>query len=77
MADFMLSARTMNFDGLRSSWVRKVTMLILANSGRKIAKKPGGEQEGFGLPLSERVIWTEIAMNFKKVKREEDSLSCF
>jgi hypothetical protein len=26
MADFILSARTMNFDGLRSSWVRKLTM---------------------------------------------------
>jgi len=26
MADFILSARTMNFDGLWSSWVRKLTM---------------------------------------------------
>ena len=25
IADFVLSARTMNFDGRRSSWVRKLT----------------------------------------------------
>jgi hypothetical protein len=39
MADFMLSARTMNFDGRRSSWMRKLTIYTLATAGAKIAKK--------------------------------------
>ena len=41
MADFILSARTMNFDGLRSSWVRKLTMYTLATAGAKITRKAG------------------------------------
>ena len=35
IADFILSARTMNFDGLRSSRVRKLTMYTLATAGGK------------------------------------------
>jgi hypothetical protein len=41
MADRILSARTINFDGRRSSWVRKLTMYTLATTGRKIAGNPG------------------------------------
>jgi hypothetical protein len=47
MADFMLSARTMNFDGQRSSWMRKLTIYTLATAGAKIAKKLG-QSEGVG-----------------------------
>jgi hypothetical protein len=47
MAARILSARTMNFDGLRSSWVRKLTMYTLATGGRKIAEKLG-EGKGVG-----------------------------
>ena len=45
MADLMLSARTINFDGRRSSWERKVTTYTLATAGGKY-EKPRGEQEG-------------------------------
>jgi hypothetical protein len=41
------SARTMNFDGRLSSWVRKLTMYTLATAGAKIAKKPG-QSKGVG-----------------------------
>jgi hypothetical protein len=32
MAALIFSAKTMNFDGLRSSWVRNLTMLNFATS---------------------------------------------
>ena len=41
-----MSARTMNFDGPRSSRVRKLTMYTLATAGVKIARKLGESKEG-------------------------------
>jgi hypothetical protein len=41
MADRILSPRTINFDGRRSSWVRKLTMYTLATAGAKITRKAG------------------------------------
>ena len=32
MADFMVSASTINFEGRRSSWMRKLTMYVLATA---------------------------------------------
>jgi hypothetical protein len=42
MADFILSAGTMNFDGLRSSWVRKLTMFHKTKS-REYSSYEGGK----------------------------------
>ena len=39
MADFMLFARTMNFDGLSSLWLRNVTSYVFATAGGKIATR--------------------------------------
>src|SRR5215471_4683988 len=47
MADFILSATTINFDGLSSLWLRNVTTYVLATAGAKIAKKRG-ESKGVG-----------------------------
>ena len=54
MADFILSARTMNFDGLSSLWLRNVTTYVLATAGAKNSEKPRTGQEGraFGCPAS-------------------------
>jgi hypothetical protein len=38
MADFILPATAMNFDGLSSLWLRKVTTYVLATAGGKIAR---------------------------------------
>jgi hypothetical protein len=46
MADFILSARTMNLDGLRSSWVRKLAIYTLATAGRKLSRKQGESKRG-------------------------------
>ena len=51
MADFILSAKTMNLDGRRSSWLRKLTMYTLATAGRKIARKRGESKGGVGSGL--------------------------
>src|SRR5215831_4092150 len=48
MADFILSARTMNLDGLSSLWLRNVTTYVLATAGAKIAKKQGESKGGYG-----------------------------
>jgi hypothetical protein len=40
MADFVLSARTINFDG------RRLTMYTLATTGHKIAGNPGENKRG-------------------------------
>jgi hypothetical protein len=40
MADFILSARTINFDG------RRLTMYTLATTGHKIAGNPGENKRG-------------------------------
>ena len=42
----MLSARTINLDGRRSSWVRKLTMYTLATAGAKIARNAGKSKRG-------------------------------
>jgi hypothetical protein len=42
----MLSARTINLDGPRASWVRKVAMYTLAKAGAKMAKKLGRSKVG-------------------------------
>jgi hypothetical protein len=42
----MLSARTINLDGPRASWVRKVAMYTLAKAGAKMAKKLGRSKGG-------------------------------
>ena len=46
MADFILSARTMNLDGLRSSLGAETYDVDLSHSGRKIARKPGESKGG-------------------------------
>src|SRR5262245_62775996 len=52
-----------------------VNLVNLSHSGRKIAKKAGKEQGGFGLPLSERVsIWIEIEMTSKSEARRGQSV---
>ena len=63
MADFMLSARTMNVDGRRSSWVRN--RLCTPWPQRAVySEKPKGAQEGRELhkiePLSLMVMRTEL-----------------
>ena len=50
IADFILSARTMNFDGRRSSLLRKVTTYVLASCQRSTTKK-GGPSEATPLAL--------------------------
>ena len=44
MADFILSASTMNFDGRRSSRVRKLTVNLGSQSGREDSEKTGGDR---------------------------------
>jgi hypothetical protein len=49
MADFILSVKTINLDGRRSSGVRKLTVYTLATAGRKLSRKKGrtrGEKRG-------------------------------
>jgi hypothetical protein len=46
MADFMLSARTMNFDGRSSLWVRKLTMYTRATAGGKYRESQGRVKTG-------------------------------
>src|SRR5215510_1650554 len=48
MADFILSATTINFDGLSSLWLRNVTTYVLATAGAKIAKKGQQSKGGSG-----------------------------
>gem|GEM_PF-3352876 len=45
MADFILSATTMNFDGLSSLCLRNVTTYVFATSGRENSEK-GGQSKG-------------------------------
>jgi cysteine sulfinate desulfinase/cysteine desulfurase-like protein len=55
MADFILSARTINFDG------RRLTMYTLATTGHKIAGNPGENKRGTGaLFLSPGPSYQEI-----------------
>ena len=51
MADFTLSAKTMNFDGLRSSCVRKLTMQRAENSESTSGKDHNDRMRGYGLTL--------------------------
>src|SRR5262245_22400270 len=46
MACFLSLATTMNFDGLSSLWLRKVTTYVLATAGAKIARKRGQCKRG-------------------------------
>ena len=61
MADFILSASTMNLDGRRSSWVRKLTMYTLATAGAKIARKPG-ESKRAEFALGVRRTWFRFGL---------------
>jgi len=50
IASFRSLATTMNFDGLSSLWLRKVTTYVLATAAGKIARKLG-EGKGGWVPL--------------------------
>src|SRR5262249_43731750 len=60
MADFLLSATTMNLDGLRSSLLRKLTMYTLATARGKIARNRGQSKGGLRpFPLSHELTETK------------------